>query len=66
MGWFYGLKILILWGFTEKSDFQGRVHEKAIYRRELPKKGGSDSLQMGACRGGGVYPNVHYVDYSSH
>ena len=28
MGWFYGLKILILWGFTEKSDFQGRGSRK--------------------------------------
>ena len=30
----------MLWGFPEKSDFLGGVHEKPICRRELLKKGG--------------------------
>ena len=42
----FNIKILILWRFTEKSDFYGGVHEKAIYRREFPKKWGLDSLQV--------------------
>ena len=29
---------MILWWFTEKSDFYGGVHEKPIYKGELPKK----------------------------
>ena len=32
-------KILILWGFIEKSDFGEGGHEIPIYREELPKKG---------------------------
>ena len=29
----------MLWVFPEKSDFLGGVHEKPIYKGELPKKG---------------------------
>ena len=32
------MKKLILWGFTEKSDFHGGS-QKTIYRGALPKKG---------------------------
>ena len=31
-------KFLILWGFTEKSDFYGGFTKKTICSRELPKK----------------------------
>ena len=31
MGWFKGWKILILWGFTQKSDFQGGGFTKKQY-----------------------------------
>ena len=34
------MKILILLGFTEKSDFYGGVCEKPIYREGLPENGG--------------------------
>ena len=30
-----------LWGFTGKSNFQGKVHKKLIYRGEFHKKGGA-------------------------
>ena len=40
------LEILMLWGFPEKSDFKRGFHEKLIYRGELPKKDGLDSLQI--------------------
>ena len=36
--------VLMLWGFPEKSDFQVEVHEKPVYRRELPKKVGLGNL----------------------
>lgn len=43
MGWGKGLKILISWAFTEKSDFRGGGggggHGKPISRGELPKGG---------------------------
>ena len=39
-------KMCILWGFTEKSDFQGWFTKKYIYRGECLKKEGWDYLQM--------------------
>ena len=39
-------KLLIFWGFTEKSDFQGGGHEKPIQRGGLPKKVGLDILPI--------------------
>ena len=36
----------MLWDFTENLIFSGRVYEKPIYRGDLPKKGGLDSLQI--------------------
>ena len=41
-----GVKDEKLWGFTEKSNFQGEVYEKPIYMGKLPKKGGFGSLQI--------------------
>ena len=41
-----GVKDEKLWGFTEKSNFQEEIHEKPIYMRELPKKGGLGSLKI--------------------
>ena len=45
------MKILILLGFTEKSDFYGGVCEKPIDREGLPENGGAgvggfNSLQI--------------------
>ena len=44
MGWGWGWKILILYRFTEnpvyRGDGEGGGHEKLIYKRELPNKGG--------------------------
>ena len=66
MGWDQGWNILILWRFTEKSDFKGGIHKKPIYRGELPEKVGLG--QFGNLRrGGGLgkkergwYPNAQY------
>ena len=33
-------------GVRGKIRFLGGIHEKPIYRGELPKKGGLDSLQI--------------------
>ena len=46
---FKGWNILVLWGFTEKSDFYGKGmggNEKPKSSRELPKMGDLDSLQV--------------------
>ena len=37
--------MLILCGFTKNPVYRGGSHEKLIYRRKLPKKGG-----LGQCR----------------
>ena len=57
-----GRKILISWGFIKKSDFQGgEIHEKPIYRGELPQKGKGDwrvcksKGEIGEKEGGGVF-----------
>ena len=52
-----GRKILKLWDSLKNWIFRG-VHEKPIYRGELPEKGGMDSLQRGVLakkEGGGIF-----------
>ena len=48
------VKISILCGFTKNSVYRWG-HEKLIYRRELPKKGGLGQLEggLGKKEGGG-------------
>ena len=46
MGLGYGWKILILCGFIKNPVYKGG-HEKLIYRRELPKKGGETWQKRG-------------------
>ena len=65
MGLGYGWKILILCGFIKNPVYKGG-HEKLIYRRELPKKGGETwqkrgwGVFEGGEGGGRWYPNAHY------
>ena len=40
------MKNFNIFGINWKIRFLGGVHEKAIYRGELPKKVGLDSLQI--------------------
>ena len=64
MGWDQGWNILILWRFTEKSDFKGGIHKKPIYRGELPEKVGLE--QFGNLRRGGGLAKKRGVDTPMH
>ena len=55
---------MLIWGFTGKSNFYEGVHEKPIYKRELPKKGTWTVLRggvggLGEEDGGGVLKGVN-------
>ena len=44
MRWGLKIKKVVLWGFSEKSNFQGGGHERE--RKNKTAKGGLDSLHI--------------------